>query len=235
MLPDAAELERKYEYSAAAYWYTQRHCHDEIAPARAAQRDITRWSLEVVRGARPDVQPFTGLLIQFTSDGDVPNRIAPDSVVFVYDPTLEVGTSFDVPFQPVGPMLVADYREEKPSESGARELGVPYYLLFYPDGDEMTLFRLSNGKYVTVTPGASGRCAIPELELEVALLDRWVRYWFRGELVPLPGELVKERDAERAARAAAETQAATERAARQAAEAELAKLREELAKAKRQP
>jgi hypothetical protein len=58
----------------------------------------------------------------------------------------------------------------------------------------------------------------PELEPEVALLDRWVRYWFRGELVPLPGELVKERDAERAAR--------------QAAEAELAKLREELAKAK---
>jgi len=45
-----------------------------------------------------------------------------------------------------------------------------------------------------------------------------VRYWFRGELVPLPADLLKERDAERARRFAAE--------------AEVTKLREELAKAK---
>jgi hypothetical protein len=52
-----------------------------------------------------------------------------------------------------------------------------------------------------------------------------VRFWFRGELLPLPGDLLIERDAERKARQAAEHRAT-------AAETELAKLREELAKAK---
>jgi hypothetical protein len=54
-----------------------------------------------------------------------------------------------------------------------------------------------------------------------------VRYWFRGELVPLPGDLLKERDAAR-------QQLDEANRAREAAEAELAKLREELAKAKGQ-
>src|SRR5262249_23491721 len=60
-----------------------------------------------------------------------------------------------------------------------RELKVPYYLLFYPDNEELTLFHRRGSKYVSVKPNAAGRLAIPELELEVALLDGWVRFWFR--------------------------------------------------------
>ncbi|WP_171472079.1 hypothetical protein [Frigoriglobus tundricola] len=127
-----------------------------------------------------------------------------------------------------------EYTERSRAERYEKELKVPYYLLFYPDADEFTLFRLGEKGYSSVLPNANGRCAIPELELEVALLGGWMRYWFRGELLPLAGDLLKERDAERAARLAAETQANTERSARLAAEAELAKLREELAKAKPQ-
>ena len=129
-----------------------------------------------------------------------------------------------------------------------KELKVPYYLVFYPDADELSLFRLGDNGYRTVFPNPVGRFSIPELELEVALLGGWVRYWFRGELVPLPGDLLKERDAERKARLAAEKQAQTdrqsrlaaekqtetERQSRLAAEAEVAKLRDELAKAKGQ-
>ena len=29
----------------------------------------------------------------------------------------------------------------------------------------------------------------------MAILDGWVRFWFEGELLPLPGEWVKERNA----------------------------------------
>ena len=32
----------------------------------------------------------------------------------------------------------------------------------------------------------------------MAILDGWVRFWFEGELLPLPGEWVKERDAAKA-------------------------------------
>src|SRR5262249_60980016 len=39
-----------------------------------------------------------------------------------------------------------------------------------------------------------GRQAIPELELEVALLDDCIRFWHKGELLGLPAELVEEID-----------------------------------------
>src|SRR5205085_10265531 len=72
------------------------------------------------------------------------------------------------------------------------ERKVPYYLMFVPDEQEMTLYRHTGEKYVTVIPNGNGRCPLPELEMEIALLDGWVRYWFRGELLPLPAELLRE-------------------------------------------
>jgi hypothetical protein len=69
---------------------------------------------------------------------------------------------------------------------------VPYYLVFYPDGQELTLFRYGSRRYVTVRPNRAGRFAIPELEMEVALLDGWVRFWYQGELLPLPADLLRD-------------------------------------------
>src|SRR5262249_19142733 len=69
---------------------------------------------------------------------------------------------------------------------------VPYYLLFYPDNQELTLFRHAGRKYRTVEPNEHGRYPVPELELEVGLLDGWVRYWYKGELLPLPADLLRE-------------------------------------------
>jgi hypothetical protein len=225
MIANAAKLELRYRYSAAAYWYAERRCHDDIAPETAIQRDIARWSFEIVRGVRPDVQPFTSLLIQFPR-AEEPGQVAPNNAVVVSSTPVKFYGHFDMPFQPVGPFIVMVYasdgsrRKEKSNRATYQnELKVPYYLLFHPDANEFTLFRLGETNYSAVRPDANGRCPIPELELEVGLVGDWVRYWFRGELLPLPGELLKERDAERAARLAAE--------------AELAKLREELARARR--
>lgn len=75
-----------------------------------------------------------------------------------------------------------------------QELKVPYYLLFYPDHQELTLYHLEGERFRSVKPNEQGRYAVPELELEVALHDRWVRYWYRGELLPLPAELQQELD-----------------------------------------
>ena len=99
-------------------------------------------------------------------------------------------------------------------EKCERGLRVPYCLVFHRHAGDLLLLRLGKTKYLTVKPNDAGRLAIPELELEAAILDGWVRFWFRGELVPLPGDLIRERTA------------------RLAAEAELARLREELARLK---
>lgn len=236
MTANAPELELKYRYAASAYWYVERHCHDEIEPARAEQGEVTRWSFEAIRGVRPDVRAFTNLLLQFPQPGGEPDQLAPDNTVFVPPKPLKLADRFDAPFLAIRPFLVLEYvskasarkDEETSYAKYEKELKVPYFLLFYPDADEFTLFRLGETGYTSVVPNALGRCPIPELELEVGLLGRWMRYWFRGELLPLPGDLLKERDEAR-------RQLDAERQARQAVEAELAKLREELAKTKGQP
>jgi hypothetical protein len=80
--------------------------------------------------------------------------------------------------------------------------------------------QLGRARLCHTKPDFVGRYAVPELELEAQLLSGWVRFWFRGELVPLPAELLRRLSA-------TEDQLA-------AAQAELARLREELAKAKGQ-
>src|SRR4029079_6160047 len=94
-----------------------------------------------------------------------------------------------------------------------RELKVPYYLTFYPDDQELTLYWHTGKKYVSVKPNAEGRYLIKGLNLEVALLGGWVRFWHEGKLLPLPADLQKSLDeAER--RAEAERLRADEQARR---------------------
>ena len=43
-------------------------------------------------------------------------------------------------------------------------------------------------------PNERGRLAIAELDVEVALLDDWVRFWYKGESLPLPADLQRDLD-----------------------------------------
>jgi Uma2 family endonuclease len=228
---DLKRIKVLYEWAEQRYLKSLPLEHFMESTTQATQRKITVESFDLVHVSRPDVQCFNELLVQYprpTEDADKPGQVVPDNMVVIHPRLIVAEGSYMTPLQPVGPFLVLEYvskasvrkDEEVSYEKYEKELKVPYYLLFYPDADEFTLFRLGEKGYSSVHPNANGRCAIPELELEVALLGGWMRYWFRGELLPLPGDLLKERDAERARRLAAE--------------AEVAKLREELAKAKGQ-
>ncbi len=123
-----------------------------------------------------------------------------------------------------------------------RQLKVPYYLLFYPDNQELTLYRHNKRRYVTVRPNEHGRYPIPPLEMEVALLDGWVRFWFRGELLPLPADLLRQLEQTRSelqetrGRLQTAEEQLTQTGGRlQAAEEEVARLRAELEAARRKP
>jgi Uma2 family endonuclease len=240
---------------ADAYLESLPLSHFMEATTQATQREITLESFALLHAVRREVQCFNELLIQYPRGKRKKiGQVVPDNFVLVYKEPIEAIKSFNTQLQPVAPLLVLEYVSkqnrrkdyEDSFEKYEEELKIPYYLLFYPDNEEMTLFKLRDKGYTAVPPNDAGRVAIPELELEAGLLDHWVRYWFRGELLPLPGELLRQlnatRDqlgatreqlgAERTARQAAEQakQAAEQRA--KAAEAELARLREELAKPK---
>jgi Uma2 family endonuclease len=225
--PPDPKLFEFYEEEAQKYYESLPLEHFMEATDHAHQRELTLESFAVIREARPDIQCFNELLVQYPrGEGERLGRVVPDNFVVIHPTPLGSLTNFATPLQPVEIFLVFEYvskaHVQKDYEDNFRryedDLRVPYYLLSYRDNQELSLFKRGKKKYKSVKPNDAGRFAIPELEVEAAILDGWVRFWFRGVLVPLPGELVRERNA-------AEKRAAV-------AEAELAKLREELARLK---
>lgn len=233
-------LQEFLDAEADAYLESLPLSHFMESTTQATQREITLESFALVRTMRPEVQCFNELLIQFPRGKRLkPGKVVPDNFVLVHPTPIDAEKSFNLHTQTARPLIVMEYVSKKNRRKDYernfetyQELKFPYYLLFYADNEELSVFKLGKKGYAAVKPNAAGRLAVPELELEVALLGNWVRYWFRGELLPLPGDLLIERDAareqrdtERTARVAAEQRAAD-------AEAELAKLRAELAQAK---
>jgi Uma2 family endonuclease len=196
-------LRIEYEKAAEAYLRSLPPEHFMEATPQATQREITLESLALVKRQRPDVQYFNELLVQYPYGRSRRiQQVVPDNMVVVSDEPIRAVGSFDLPLQPVGPFWALDYLARDTGRKDyednfskyERELKVPYFLLFYPESQELTLFRHSGKKYVTVTANEAGRYAIEELELEVAIFDGWVRFWFRGELLPLPADLQRELD-----------------------------------------
>ena len=223
---------------------------------QSKQREITLESLALVRAVWPEFQVFSELMIQYVAPGKDPYkplRVVPDNMVLVHSEPIDAHGSYATAVQPVLPILVLEYvsRRSKGKDyednrkKYERDLKIPYYLLFDPEAGDMAVLHRVKSKYVRVKPNEEDRLPIPELELEVALIDGWARFWFRGELLPLPGDLLHSLNEERAARIAAERAAAKsekrriiaedvaarEQSARRALEAELARMKAELSKA----
>jgi len=171
------------------------------ATPQGTQREVSLESLALVKAQRSDVHVFNELLVQypFGRVGKI-HQVVPDNMIVRYDGVIEAEGSYDVPFQPKGPFMTMEYvsksSKRKDYEDSfhkyERELKVPYYLTFYPDNQELTLYRHNGRKYVTVKPNEHGRFAVPELDLEVKIEDGWVRFWYKGNLLPLPAELLRE-------------------------------------------
>lgn len=237
-------LEGAFEEAARAYLRRLPLEHFMESTSQATQRQITVESLELVQLQRSDIHVFSELLVQYS----LPRRkklgqVVPDNMVVVHPKRIKAKGSYDVPLQPARPFWVLEYV----SASNARkdyvenrakyehELKVLYYLLFTPDSQALTLYRHTGTRYVRVKPNAEGRFEIAELELEVGLHGNWMRYWFRGKLLPLPAELQHELNEERRALAEERQTSAEERRARIAAEQEAAGLRAEIERLKKAP
>ncbi len=177
--------------------------------AQATQRKITVASLDFVVVERPDVHVYNELLIQWRDEKNKLRRVVPDNMVVVAEKKPKVSTNFAIPIQAARPFVVFEYQSKSNSRKDYQqsydkyeiELKVPYYLMFHPDEQELTLFRFNKrtGKYASVLPDDEGRYAIRELDLTIALLEGWARYWWKGKLLPIPMEfqvMLKQKDKE---------------------------------------
>jgi Uma2 family endonuclease len=219
--------EASYERWAQEYLRSLPPEHFMEATAQASQRKITWDSLDLLHARRPDVHVFNELLVQYPRRGQRrPGQVVPDNMVVVTDQPIRANLSYNVPLEPAPPFWVLEYvsrsSERKDYEDSfakyERELKLPYYLVFYPDAGELTLYRHNRRKYVTVRPNEHGRYPVAPLDVEVAILDGWVRFWYQGKLLLLPAELERRGDTQE--RRADELQQRLE-----AAERELARLR----------
>ena len=166
--------------------------------AQSTQRKITVASLDHVATERADVFVYSELLIQWRDDENQMRRVVPDNMVVIAQRKPQVSTNFAIPIQPAGPFVVMEYVSKSNSRKDYQEsydkyrveLKVPYYLLFYPEAQELSLFKLNKRKeYASVVPDDEGYVAIPELDLTIRLLESWVRFWWQGELLPITTEL----------------------------------------------
>jgi Uma2 family endonuclease len=170
--------------------------------AQATQRKITVASLDLVAAERPDVHVYSELLIQWRDDKNRMRQVVPDNMVVVAEKRPKVSTNFAIPIQPARPFFVLEYvsksnrrkDHQKSYDKYEIELKVPYYLMFYLDDQELSLYKFDKrkGKYISVNADDAGHYAIPELGLTVCLLDDWARFWWKGQLLLLPAELQDE-------------------------------------------
>jgi Uma2 family endonuclease len=192
-----------YEDAAQAYLRSLPPEHFMEAKGQSWQREITLESLSLLKARRADVHVFNEMLVQYPLPHQrKPGQVVPDNMVVISEEPVEADTSFNLPLEAAGPFWVLEYVSkhnkrkdyEESFDKYEKELKVPYYLTFYPDNQELTLYHHNGKKYVSVKPNDRDRFGIPELDLEVGLLDGWVRFWHRGEILPLPAELDRELD-----------------------------------------
>jgi Uma2 family endonuclease len=227
-------IEIAYAAAAQDYLRSLPPEHFMEATSQATQRKITLESLDLVHAARPEIQVFNELLVQYPRPGERrPGQVVPDNMVVVCEQPIDADGSFDVPLQPVGPFWVLEYVSKHNKrkdyddnfEKYEKELKVPYFLLFYPETRDLTLYHHTGRKYKSVPANGHGRHPIPDLEVEVELRDEWVRFWFRGELLPLPADLQRQRNEARRQTEELQQALEKEREARRALERELEQLR----------
>jgi hypothetical protein len=200
-----------YEAAARAYLRSLPLEHFMEAVPQATQRKVSVESLDVLAARRHGVHVFNELLVQYPRPGRRKHgQVVPDNMVVLCEQPIQAEGSFNVSEQPARPFWMLEYVSKKSQrkiyedsfDKYEQELRVPYYLVFYPDNQDLTLYRHTGKKYVTVKPNNHDRYPIAPLDLEVGLLDGWVRFWYQGELLPLTAEL--ERDLAEARRRADE-------------------------------
>jgi Uma2 family endonuclease len=191
-----------YDKAADAYLASLPLEHFMESIPHARQRKITLGSLEILSAQRAGVQVDNELLVQYFYKEKL-RQVVPDNMLRLSTIELKSTRSFNVELESDKPLLVLEYVSPRNKEKDykdsfkkyERELKVPYCLMYYPEKQDLRVWHHNGKRYERIEANAAGRHPIPELDQEVGIQDGWVRYWYRGELLPLPTELWEERNA----------------------------------------
>jgi Uma2 family endonuclease len=166
------------------------------ATPQATQREATLVSFNELKSRRGNIGYFNELLVQKRREGKI-EHVVPDNMVVLGDPGEGRRGSYAVEYEACPLLWALEYvSRDDPEKDYAKNFEkyesvfqVPYYLIFDPEEQSLLLYHLHEGRYLPVEENSRGRLPIPEIEVEVGLLEGWVRFWFRGDLLPIPAEL----------------------------------------------
>lgn len=157
--------------------------------------------LMMLKRSYPELQLFNEVLVLYPFDGKL-QRVVPDNMLVLNaDPDREWNrTSYNLEYERDKPFLVVEYVSpstgEKDRDDGESyhkyetHLCVPYYLIYDPEsGKPLTLLRHDGHGYGAASVNQAGRFEIPELDLQIGVVDDLVRYWHDGSLLPIPTEV----------------------------------------------
>lgn len=189
-----------YDTQARAYQETLPLEHYMESPHQQMQRRITLASFDLIHADRPDIWCHNELLVQYPKSDDVRDigRVVPDNLIIVADKPILGRIAFNTPFEAGEMVMAMEYVSEESKKKDFEtnmtryeRLKIGYYLIFDPVAKTVHLFKRSPAKktYLPVKAKRNGRYTVAPLELELGVYDDWMRFWFRGRLLPLPAEL----------------------------------------------
>lgn len=192
----ASRIVTPEEFDRAEAEYFREETLEDMSESATSfrQRRFTLAALDKLKALHyPKLEIFNELLLLFAR-GEGTDRVVPDNFVMLEPPSQPYDSSFrvsatDRPFwvlEYVSPSTQnKDYVE---SFEKYEDLGIPYCTMFEPPVQKLTMFRHDAHRYQPMQADEDSRYLIPELELKVGVMDGWMRFWFREELLPGPSE-----------------------------------------------
>ncbi len=164
------------------------------------QRAITLSALQDLKTLHfPEMDIFNEFMLIYTLPKGL-GRVTPDNFITLGLPPQKWKSSFPVTDVQL-PFWVLEYvspptqnKDYVKSFGKYEDLQIPYCTLFDPCVQKLTMFQYNGHRYEPMLLDERRRYLISELDLHVGLLDGWMRFWFRGQLLPTAAEAALQRE-----------------------------------------
>jgi Uma2 family endonuclease len=196
-----------YDVMAQEYLESLPLEHFMESTPHATQREVFLASLRVLKLRRPDVHYFSELLVQYPTGvgiaGEI-GQVVPDNMIVLGKVPSRDRTNYPAALEPEPPFMVLEYVSPDKPEKDYRDsfakyqndLRPKYCVFFDPHKTDLRFYRHDGSRFERLELNDRGRIAVPEIECEFGVHDRWMRIWHRGQLLPLPDELIGEMEAQ---------------------------------------
>lgn len=179
------------EYQRAEARYFREETLEDMSESEESfvQREITLAALNHLKACFPDISIFNELLVLYPLAEGI-GRVVPDNFIARHVPQAAWKSSFRVT-STNRPFWVVEYvspstpnKDYVESFEKYEDLQIPYCTMFEHPVQKLTMFHSVGNRYEPMRADSLNRYSIPELDLQVGIMDGWMRFWFRGELLP---------------------------------------------------